>query len=159
MRSCLLPTPRFSRQTLLRSACFDPRSPCLGPHEGREVALFRLGWKQVALFGDVIGVSPSLEEEAMIKLANTGACQRLTIVIPGQLGSVFSFDHRYSLFIRPGQVIDLPEVHRLLDWRSTFQDLPPVYPDLALGRLLGYSDQDSFAFTLAISRPYGCYRC
>ncbi|WP_374653371.1 hypothetical protein [Dongia sp.] len=136
----------------MSSVFLDPRSPSLGPHESREAQLFQLGWKSVALFGDADDISPSLEEIAMIDLTISGSCAQRTIIVPKQLGTVFSFDHRYSLFVRSGHYVDLSDLRRLLDWRSISVDSPSTHPDLSLGRLLGYSDYDCLTFTIALAR-------
>lgn len=149
-----LPVRRFTRNFLLSTVFRDPRGPTIGPHEGMELQLMKLGWKPAALFGDVVGFPPSPEELAMVRLSKEGIVGHHTFVVPGLYGSIFPFAHRYSVFSAKSNSGVGNEIESQLSWKAMFGDSPRLHSEIILGRALGYCDKDIFTFILHFSRSF-----
>lgn len=148
-----LPIPPFTRADLLANVHFDPRWPAIGPHEGREAWLMALGWKPSARFCDGVEFDPGIEEQAFAPLVAAGMIEKHEYLLAPIAVAAFPYALRLTVYVPKGQSALAGFIHDLHRFEGQRQDIGHA-SEFALGRALGYGDDDIRAFILRS----GCLR-
>lgn len=117
--------------------------PGIGPHEGRECELMLAGLKPLAMFSDADTHCHHFPEAEFAPHVAIGRILKWeeTIDIPDEAISI-----RCLYYALPNEAWRIAKAHAIK--KALFQGLckPTEEDDVALGRLLGYSEEDIQAF-------------
>lgn len=112
----------------------------------------QFGWKPAALFSDVVGEPYFPAENAVAQLVSEGQLKSRTFIFPEL--SVLSVAHsvRYTAYFATGNEVAGEVILGALSWRALSADSPTTNSEFIVGRALGYSDADIFAFVMHFAR-------
>ena len=155
VESCLFQR-LLTRRNLSMTRTDGDEPPRIGPHEGRELDLFRSGVKPVCMFSLPVDFPGDLfPETAFDELVSQGFARKLERLETFQVGGLQS-PVRRVLYSRIGQEW---RMHALLFLHDTYDELGAGWhPDLdrVIGLLLGYRREDVEEFVRRLTESHIC---